>query len=413
MLLDKSKMMLERPDQDNGDSPTLQNKGLKRVKVSLVRAHDYEFAQIYAALTKAIESIGKLQKIFKPGARVFVKINHLSPPSPAERGIVTHPVFVEAVLELLKVAGADITVGDDIDSGTRDGFEVSGIRQMCQRAGVRLANLREAGFVEVSCNGLLLDKLYVSRIALEADVIVNLPKLKTHSLTVLTGGIKNMYGTIPTGLRTRFHYRYMRSVDFCQMLTDIFSIVRPQLTIMDGILAMEGEGPASGNLRRLGVMLASQDTVALDAVAGKIIGLDPMDVYTTQHAHRRGLGVGDLHQIEVVGEHMEDVVVGDFKLPAAYGNVFLERGPKVLSKFLLRYLLTRQQVQKSRCTGCAECVKACPSGAISIIGKTAIISQSRCINCMCCHEVCRFGAIIPRRPIARRTLDLARQVLRV
>jgi uncharacterized protein (DUF362 family) len=183
-------MILEHPNHDDKDSPTLQNKTTKKTKVSLVRAHDYEFSQIHAALGKAIDLIGGLQKVVKPGARVFVKINHLSPPSPAERGIVTHPVFVEAVLELLKVAGADITVGDDIDSATRDGFDISGIRQMCQRAGVRLINLREAGFVEIKCNGLLLDKLYVSRIVLEVDVIVNLPKMKTHSLTVFTGGIK-------------------------------------------------------------------------------------------------------------------------------------------------------------------------------------------------------------------------------
>ncbi len=411
MLLDNKKTTFQ-PTEGNGDSLRLQNKTLERARVALVRAHDYEFTQIHAALTRAIGLTGGLQKIFKPGARVFVKINHLSPPSPAERGVVTHPVFVEAVLELLKVAGADITVGDDIDSGTGDGFEVSGIRQTCQKAGVRLTNLREHGFVEVRCDGLILDKLYVSRVALEADVIVNLPKLKTHSLTVFTGGIKNMYGTIPRGLRTRFHYEYLRSLDFCQMLTDIFSVVRPQLTILDGILAMEGEGPSSGNLRRLGVVLASQDTVALDAVASRIIGLAPMDVYTTRYAHQRGLGVGDLQHIEVTGEKMEDVIVG-FKLPAAFGNVFLERVPKILSKPLLKHLSTRQQVQASRCTGCAECEKACPSGAILMSNETAIINQSNCINCMCCHEVCRFGAIIPRRPIARRALDFATHILRV
>jgi uncharacterized protein (DUF362 family) len=404
-------MMLEDRNRD-GDSPTSTNKSLKRAKVSLVRAREYEFAQVHAAIAKAVELIGGLPQVVKPGAKFFVKINHLSPPSPAERGIVTHPVFVEAVLELLKAAGADITVGDDIDSGTRDGFEISGVRQMCQRAGTRLINLREAGFVEIKCNGHLLDKLYVSRIALEADVIVNLPKLKTHSLTVFTGSIKNMYGVIPTGLRTRFHYEYMKSVDFCQMLTDVFSAVKPQLTIMDGVLAMEGEGPASGKLRRLGIMLASQDAVALDAVASKIIGLEPMAVYTTRYAHQRGLGVGDMRQVEVAGERLEDVAVSDFKLPTAYSNMFLERVPKVMSKVLSRYLLIRQQVWESRCTGCAECEKACPTGAISISGQVASIDQSRCINCMCCHEVCRFGAIIPKRPIARRSLDFVKHILR-
>ncbi|GAI10954.1 unnamed protein product, partial [marine sediment metagenome] len=227
--------MRELKNQHTGDTVHMN-----KAKVSIVRAHDYDYAELYAAVGKGIELIGGLAKIVPPGSKVFVKINHLPPPSPAEKGIITHPVFVEVVLGLLKEVGADITVGDDITSGSGDGFQVSGFRQMCQRAGVRLTNLREAGFVETVCNGHFLDKVYVSKVSLDADVIINLPKLKTHSLCVFTGGVKNMYGNIPSGLRQKFHAEYMKSEDFSQVLTDIFSAVRPQLTIMDGIIAMEG-----------------------------------------------------------------------------------------------------------------------------------------------------------------------------
>ena len=380
--------------------------------MSIVRAHDYDYAEIYAAMGKGIELIGGLAKIVPPSSKVFVKINHLSPPSPAEKGLVTHPIFVEVVLDLLKEGGADITVGDDIQSSTGDGFKVSGFRQMCQRAGVRLTNLREVGFVETTCGGHFLEKVYLSKISLDADVIINLPKLKTHSLCVFTGGVKNMYGTIPSGHRRKFHGEYIKNEDFSQVLTDIFSAIRPQLTIMDGIIAMEGEGPAAGSLRRLGVILTSQDTVAVDAVATKIIGLNPLDIYTTRYSDERGLGVGNLQNIEVVGEGIDSVTVPDFRLPASAVNTLARRVPRGLSRFILRQLSIKPNVIERRCTGCAECEKICPVGAISVSSKMAKIDHGICIECMCCHEVCRFNAIVPKQSIAGSTIQFLVNILR-
>jgi uncharacterized protein (DUF362 family)/Pyruvate/2-oxoacid:ferredoxin oxidoreductase delta subunit len=312
---------------------------------------------------------------------------------------------------LLKEVGADITVGDDIQS-TGDGFQVSGFRQMCQRAGVRLANLREAGFVETVCNGHFLEKVYLSKIALDADVIINLPKLKTHSLCVFTGGVKNMYGTIPSGHRTKFHGEYIRNEDFSQMLTDIFSAIRPQLTIMDGIIAMEGEGPAAGTLRKLGVILASQDTVAVDAVATKIIGINPMDIHTTRYSDERGLGVGNLQNIEVVGEGIDGVTVPDFKPPSSAVNMLTRRVPRGLPRFILRQLSVKPSVIERLCSGCSECEKICPVGAIAVSSKTAKIDHGICIECMCCHEVCRFDAIVPKRSITGNTIQFLVNILR-
>ncbi len=403
--------MREPGNQHKRDNAHLQNTHMNKAKVSIVRAHDYDYAEIYAAVGKGIELIGGLAKIVSPGSKVFVKINHLPPPSPAEKGLVTHPVFVEAVLGLLKEVGADITVGDDIQSAG-DGFKVSGFRQMCQRAGVKLANLREAGFVETTCNGHFLEKVYLSRILLDADVIINLPKLKTHSLCVFTGGVKNMYGTIPLGHRTKFHGEHIRNEDFSQVLTDVFSVARPQLTIMDGIIAMEGEGPAAGSLRRLGVILTSQDTVAVDAVATKIIGLNPMDIRTTRYSDERGLGVGNLQNIEVVGEGIDGVTVPDFKLPASAVNILARIVPQKLPRFILRQLSIKPNVIERLCSGCAECEKICPVGAISVSSKTAKIDYGICIECMCCHEVCRFGAIVPKQSITGSTIQFLVNILR-
>jgi uncharacterized protein (DUF362 family)/Pyruvate/2-oxoacid:ferredoxin oxidoreductase delta subunit len=377
---------------------TIENLNPESAIVSIIKANNYDLAELIPALKKSLEMIGGLNVIVKSGNKVFIKINHLSPPSPAERGIVTHQIFVEAVLLLLKEMGVEIIVGDDIEEGDGDGFKISGFREMCNRLGVKLVNLRETGFVEKECNGRVLKNVYISRLVLEADVIINLPKFKTHSLTTFTGGIKNMYGVIPAGLRRRFHGDYLRTEDFCQMLVDIFSVAKPQLTIMDGIIAMEGEGPGSGQLRKLGLILTSKDSVALDAVSSRIIRLKPDEVLTTRFAVERGLGIGDLKKIEIVGEKLDSLVVSDFKLPANFSRLAVNRAPHGLVKFVIGQISPRPRVKKKNCTACNECVKVCPTGAATMVGKIAVINDKLCIRCMCCHEVCRFNAIVPRRP---------------
>ena len=372
--------------------------------MAIINAREYDRASLCMSLEKALERLGGLDKVIKPGDRVFVKINHLSPSSNPERAIITHPVFVEVVLELLKNISTDITVGDDIDSEDGDEFQVSGFRQMCKRAGARLINLREEGFVEIECQGRILDKVYLSSVILNADIIINLPKLKTHSLTLFTGAVKNMYGVIPGGFRRRFHGEYIRKEDFTQVITDIFAAARPHLTIMDGIVAMEGDGPAAGSARRLGVILASRDAVAVDAVATKIIGLEPMDVYTTRYGDERGLGVGNLQDIEIVGKGIKEVSVSDFKFPVGANLIITERLPRFLALFLLDEFAVKPYVVESRCTGCFECSRICPATAISETGRIVKINHDICIQCMCCHEVCRFNAIMLKRSITGQAM---------
>ncbi len=377
-----------------------------KARVSVARVQNYDCEQIRTAAHRSLNLICGLGKLVRPGDKVLVKVNHLSPASSADRGIITHPIFVEAILHLLRDCSVNITLGDDIESIASNGFVVSGFRKMCKRVGVDLVNFKEKGFVETECRGHFLKKVHISRAALDSDVLINLPKLKAHSLTVLTGGVKNMYGAIPSGLRTRFHGEYVRPEDFGQVLVDIFSAIKPQLTIMDGVVAMEGEGPASGNLRDVGVILASQDTVALDAVATKIIGLDPLDIYTTKYATERGLGIGNLQDIEVVGEKLEGVIVPDFKLPASASSFLTRKAPRLLARHLLSQLSVRPQIVQSKCIGCFECEKICPVSAISRINGKAKINPNRCIWCMCCHEVCHYSAIVPKRPIVGNALEL-------
>ena len=361
--------------------------------VSIVRLDNYRPDNVAAALVRGLDLLGGLASIIRPQSKVFVKINHLSPASPAERGIVTHPVLAGEVLKFLKNMGCDITVGDDIQSSPADGFAISGYHDVCRAVGVRLVNLKEAGFRKVSLEGSRLKEVYISPLCLGADFIIDLAKLKTHSFTVFTGAVKNMFGVIPHGLRLKCHRQFGQSDQFSEMLVDIFSRVRPHLTIMDGVVAMEGEGPAAGRCRTTGVVVAGRDGVAVDAVSSAIIGFNPMNIFTTSDADKRGLGQGRLSQIEVLGESLESVRVEGFEHSAIALGLLRRKIPSRLFSTIYEYLALIPEVIVGRCTGCLECVGICPAGAAKKRDGKAWLDQTVCIHCLCCHEVCRFEAI--------------------
>jgi uncharacterized protein (DUF362 family)/NAD-dependent dihydropyrimidine dehydrogenase PreA subunit len=378
---------------------------MNKPKVSIVKIEDYHSEEIYQAIQQSLFLLGGLENFLKPKSKVFVKINHISPPSPAEKGLVTHPAFTKEVLRFLKESGHRVTVGDDIQSKEEDGFFISNYRQVCQELEIPLINLKEKGFREVECQGQLLRKTYLSRVCLEADYIINLPKLKTHSFTIYTGAVKNMYGIIPYGLRLKYHRQYIKNEDFSQMLLDILSCAPPCMNIMDGIIAMEGEGPSAGNLRKLGVILASSDAVALDAVATKIAGFNPLDIYTTYHAHTRGLGTGRIEDIEVVGEKIHNIKAKNFKHSAIALGLFRRKLPSFLYAYFQEKLVLIPEIKKEKCTACLECINICPMEVIKLHEDIAVIDKKNCIHCMCCHEVCRDNAIKLKRKLAGRVVQ--------
>ncbi len=373
-------------------------------KVSLTKLQDYERPNIAEAVQKCLRDLVELEKILKPKSSVFVKINCLSPASPPERNINTHPSFTREILRLLKEFDLDITVGDDIRSRSGEGLLISGYPQICEELDVRLVNLKEAGFREVECHGDVLEKTYISSLVLDSDIIINLPKLKTHSFSVYTGAIKNMFGVIPQGLRIQYHRDYQKNEVFSQMLVDIYSCAPPDLTIMDAVIVMEGEGPSSGNLREVGAVLASQDAVAVDAVASKIAGFNPMDIFSTQNAHERGFGRGRLDEIDVVGRTISDLKVKDFKHSTIAVGFIRRKLPAFLYAYFQNQLVFTPEVREDKCTGCWECVSICPPGAAKKKESQdrAWIDTSLCIHCLCCHEVCEFQAVkLRQRPIGR------------
>jgi len=352
-------------------------------KVSIVRCKDYDSLRVYEAVQKVMDLLGGMSKFVKKGDNVLLKPNLLSA-RPPESGVDTHPEVVRAVARLVRESGGNPKIGDTPGGSVKrmeDVYEKSGMRKMAEEENLELLNFDKIEEV----NGIP-----IASFALESDLVITIPKFKTHSLIGLTGAVKNVFGVVPGLFKTYLHRSFPNYKNFAKVIVDIYSTVRPGLAIMDGIVAMEGEGPASGDLRNMGLVLASNDPVSLDAVLASIVGIKPFDIETTRQAHERGLGIGDLNSIQIVGEKLEDVLCHDFRLPK---TALLYKLPNSITKTIAKGLKFKIAVHRDECTRCSICVKSCPAKAMSMDGKGVVIDYKMCIFCLCCHEFCPKKAI--------------------
>jgi ferredoxin len=239
----------------------------------------------------------------------------------------------------------------------------------------------------------------------ECDHLISLPKFKTHDLTLLTGAIKNLFGLVSGTYKTELHKNYFDKEDFAKILVDIFQEARPTLTIVDAILAMEGDGPAtSGKLRNLNLLLAGSDCVALDAVMALIMGVKPTDVLSTREAAKRDLGAADINSIEILGQNLKDVLDKPFLLPT---TTSIRRNiPKPIINIAKKLIKYYPCVERDNCIACAACIQACPTKVISMKNKRIVIDYSKCIACFCCQEACPAGAIKVKKSLLARMIGL-------
>lgn len=272
-------------------------------RVSIVSCPDYAFERVLTSVKKSIDLLGGLQHFVKSGDRVLIKPNLLSG-RPPEKAVTTHPSVVKATIQLVKEAGGIPLLGDSPGGGNLlKVAEKTGIKEVAEEMGCPLVEFTETCEVEAT-EGRTFKKLQVAKAAMDADVIISLPKVKTHGLTLLTLGIKNMFGCVPGMFRkTQWHLNAGANPKyFAEMLVDLYGIIRPELTLVDGIVAMEGNGPNMGNPRHLGLLFAGVDCVALDAVITEVLSLPVQEVMTTKIAMAKGLGTGEFEQIEVLGK---------------------------------------------------------------------------------------------------------------
>ena len=358
-------------------------------KVSIVQCDDYSKAR--DAIKEALDHIGGLDRIIAPGNRVLLKPNVLSIKRP-EAAVTTHPAIVSAMCELVKEAGGIPIVGDGSgitssdSTATAKALRTSGIEEAASNCGAELINFETSGFVEVDVpEAKQFPRLHIAKAVTEADVIISLPKLKTHELTLYTGAVKNFFGAIPRKDRKAAHYLEDRDL-FGEAVVDIYSFIKPHLAVMDGIIGMEGDGPSAGTPISSGVILASYDCVALDVVASELIGFDPLQIPTNKAALSRGFGT---EHPEVVGTPLEKVKV-KFKRPTG-GTLALM--PRFLRRTLRKQFTVKPFINTSICTLCKACVLNCSVDAIEEKAGHLKINEERCIQCYCCRELCPSHAV--------------------
>lgn len=372
------------------------------VAVSMVRCPDYDYPRVKDAIRRSLELIGGLGAVVKPGDKVLLKVNVLLGTA-SERAVTTHPAVVRAMAELVREAGGVPWVGDASGAYgmTGQALRLSGIQKASEEAGAELLNFEATGSYEVLVPGhRVLEKILVAKPVMDCDVLVSMPKMKTHQLVKYTGAVKNFFGIIPGAAKARIHLDAPSEERFSEATVDIFSVVKPRLAVMDGIVGMEGEGASNGAPINSGLILASGDCVALDVVASEAMGFNHKDIFVTNYAHARGLGVGELADIQVVGEQLSDVRINFRK-----SRYLFNRLPPFIGKFVMRRMenIWGIVMDGSKCTRCGICQKSCPPSAITM-SPFPQIDKNKCIKCFCCHELCRYGAVELKTSLVGRLL---------
>lgn len=368
-------------------------------QVSLACCHGYDLQLIRERLQQVLAPLGGVSAFVRPGQRVLLKPNMLAA-KPPEVAVTTHPAVVRVVAELVQQAGGQVLIGDSPGIGSFERVaEKSGIAAVAASVGAQLVPFQATE--RVSGSGVFR-QFELSREYLAADVIINLPKLKTHEMMTLTCGVKNLYGTVVGTAKAGLHLTAGRSKElFAGLLLEIAQARPVDLTIVDGILAMEGDGPNSGTPRQLGCLLAGRNPVAVDLVAARLVGIPYELLPVEQEARRRGLSGSLWDEIALLGEPFEPVQQ-PFRLP---GGLDVQFGLPAFAKDLLRNQLTPlPAADQSLCVLCGVCRDACPPRAISITKNALKVDSGRCIRCWCCRELCPHHALVVKRSLLMRLL---------
>ncbi|MBI4683416.1 MAG: DUF362 domain-containing protein [Nitrospirae bacterium] len=356
---------------------------MSRANISevLIRNAEYNYAALRPIIFEIMDSLAGDR--IQSNSRVVIKPNLLAPASP-EKAIVTHPLVVKAAVEYVLNKGAIPQISDSPAVGSFEKIlKESGIKSALKGMDVEYREFKESVIVDV---GEPFKKIEIASDTINADFIINLPKLKTHTQMLLTLGIKNLFGCVVGLKKPEWHVR--AGVDremFARLLVKIYQAVKPSLTVIDGVLAMEGQGPGKGGIpKKIGVIIGSRDTVAVDIVICRMLGINADDLLTNRIAKEQRLAPDEI----IYDGALPDIK--DFRFPEITPVVF---GPQRLHGFMRRHLVQRPECDDSLCKLCGECWNYCPAAAITHKRKKLHFDYDKCIRCYCCIEVCPHGAL--------------------
>ena len=386
-------------------------------KVYIIKCSSY--AEMDEKVNELLQMMGGIEQYAVQGESIALKVNLLTASEP-EKAITTHPSLAAAVGRLAKGQGAKPFI---IDSPTgaytynektlKRVYRTTGMSEAAQEAGIELnfdISHRPVSFLE----GGLIHHFDILTPLVEADGVINLCKLKTHVLTSITGAVKNNFGAIPGRAKPGFHATLQDLGLFAQMLLDVADCVAPRLSIMDAVVGMEGDGPGNGSPRRVGLLLASENPLALDIVASEIMGIPPESNPILVEAEKRGVSPSCLGDIDLIGAEKDSLRIPDFVLPSTLESPAGLKSDswlmKTFSPLFKNAFSLRPYVVTEDCIACQDCFNICPVQTITMEEnasgkKYALINDDECIRCYCCHETCPQDAIELRKGLLYKVLQ--------
>ena len=372
---------------------------MQQHSAALVRCQSYNQKEVDAAVQRAFDLLGGLKQWIHPGMKVAIKVNLLMKKKP-EGFTTTHPAVVEAVVKQVQALGAQAIIGDSpggpfTASKVHGIYKVCGMEQVSERTGAEL----NEDFEQVSVyheKAIRLKQLQICRYLTQVDAVIDCAKLKTHGLTQYTGAVKNLYGCIPGTVKMEYHFRMPELAEFSQMLVDLCEYVRPVISLIDAVEAMEGDGPSGGEKRKMNCLIAAPSPYAADVVGSRLMNLDPARICTTQRAMERGLV--DPEKVEVLGEDWQAYVAKDYVVPPVnHGKSLPRMAPKCIMNLLEKMMKPKPVFMHEKCVGCGDCFRSCPPKAISMQKGKPEADLGKCIRCFCCQELCPVQAIRIKR----------------
>ena len=345
-------------------------------------------AATYENCRKAVDRAFELFPQDIAGKKVMIKPNVLRT-SKAEEHIVTNPALLRAVIEKIEeLSPLEIVVGDNPGlfnyGDNENSFTKTGLMAAAKGYYKNIGDTSQ----NLVFNPDFIPEVGVSKEIMDSDIFISLPKFKTHGLTVLTGAIKNSYGILPGAQKARLHQLAGTPERFHELIVEVFRLRVPDLFIMDAVVGMEGNGPASPELRKIGLILAADNGVALDAVVARMMGIDPSILLFLQKAKAFGLGEFDEHMIQIDGELQ---VLDDFKLPPLGGEAIT--GNQAIQNLMNSRANVKPKAAPELCTACGSCIDHCPVSALTMQEQLPVVDAEVCIACFCCQEICPEKAI--------------------
>ncbi|MBN1823247.1 MAG: DUF362 domain-containing protein [Endomicrobiales bacterium] len=368
---------------------------MNKTKISMVKCGSYGNKEVSEAVRKAVELIGGIGKFVKKGEKILVKPNLLSARQP-ERHVTTHPEIVRAIVRLIKEAGAVPRLGDSPGGavkGVDRVWQETGMKELAIQENIELINFETYGSVEAGTGHPSVPSVRLTKAAFDCDGIINVPKLKTHGLQIFTGAVKNLYGLLPGLQKAEYHKKAPHPDDFGHLLARIYMLVKDRIrfTLVDGIIGMEGNGPSSGELKKMDLVSACGDGHAMDWALTKTLGFDPLKIDSVRFAEKLLARKTRLEDIETCGDGPEEFGFRDFRFPS---NWYIHLVPKFFIDMLGSLIWLKPEIIPEACTSCMMCVNSCPVNAIiKEGGNKPYVVQKGCISCLCCHELCQYKAI--------------------